>query len=230
MARKEDIEALLRRSETAIGKIAKEYEGSLHNKEISADLRIDIKEIYGNLRSVLDYLAHDIVDKYCPGAKPKNILYFPIRGDQNSFVADMNKSYPDLIVNNPKIYGILNDLQPFIKDENKWLSFFNKLNNENKHNNLVAQTRTEVKEVKVSGGGGSVSWGSGVTFGSGVSVMGVPIDPNTQLPIPNNTVKTEIITWVDFQFDDINMSALGLTRESLKRISEIYSSLKDELY
>jgi hypothetical protein len=230
MSRKTDIEALLKRAETTLQKISSEYDNSLHSKTVSADLRIDIKDYFSNLRSILDYIAHDIVDKYCPKANPKNNLYFPIRADLNAFATEMNKSFPDLASNNKTVYDILENLQPFKKDENKWLTFFNKLNNENKHERLVAQIRTETKNVTVTGqGGGSVSWGSGVTFGSGVSVMGVPIDPNTQLPVPNNIVKTEIVTWVDFQFEDINVSALWLTKESLKQITRIYNDLKFEI-
>jgi hypothetical protein len=60
--------------------------------------------------------------------------------------------------------------------------------------------------------------------------MGVPIDPRTQLPVTNNTVKTEIITWVDFQFEDINVSAIWLTKESLKRINDVIKALSKELY
>ena len=230
MSRKKDIEALLKRAQTTLQKISSEYDNSLHSKTVSSDLRIDIKDYFSNLRSILDYIAHDIVDKYCPNANPKNKLYFPIRADLNAFTAEMTKSYPDLVTNNKTVYDILENLQPFKKIENKWLTFFNKLNNENKHERLVAQTRTETKNVTVTGqGGGSVTWGSGVTFGSGVSVEGVPIDPNTQLPIPNNIVKTEIITWVDFQFDEINVSAIWLTKESLKQIAKIYNDLKSEI-
>jgi hypothetical protein len=230
MSRKTDIEALLKRVATTLQKISIEYDNSLHSKTVSADLRIDVKDYFSNLRSILDYLAHDIVDKYCPNANPKNKLYFPIRSDLNAFVVEMTKSYPDLVANNKTVYDILENLQPFKKEENKWLTFFNKLNNENKHERLVAQTKTETKNVTVTGqGGGSVSWGSGVTFGSGVSVMGVPIDSNTQLPIPNNIVKTDIVTWVDFQFEGINVSALWLTKESLIQITKIYNDLKSEI-
>ncbi len=230
MSRKTDIEALLKRAQTTLQKISSEYDNSLHSKTVSSDLRIDIKDYFSNLRSILDYIAHDIVDKYCPNANPKNKLYFPIRADLNAFTAEMTKSYPDLVTNNKTVYDILENLQPFKKIENKWLTFFNKLNNENKHERLVAQTRTETKNVTVTGqGGGSVTWGSAVTFGSGVSVEGVPIDPNTQLPIPNNIVKTEIITWVDFQFDEINVSAIWLTKESLKQTAKIYNDLKSEI-
>ncbi len=231
MNRKNDIEALLKRADAEAPKITEEYNQSLHAKEISADLRIDIKDFFGNLRSILDYIAHDIVDAYCPNANRNNNVYFPIRSDQNQFDIEINRSYPDLQTNKPTIYQVLNNLQPFKHDDNKWLSFFNRLNNENKHERLVAQTRTETKRVTVTGhGGGSVSWGPGVTFGGGVSVMGVPIDPNTQLPVPNNIVKTEIVTWVDFQFDGINISAIWLMKESLNKIRQLFSDLQGDLY
>ena len=231
MKRKKDIEALLKRSEAAQVEISKEYEKSLNDREISAELRIDIKDFFGNLRSTLDYIAHDIVEAYCPNANPRNILYFPIRSDQRNFDIEINRSYPDLPINKHAVYTILNAIQPFASNGNLWLSHFNKLNNENKHERLVPQTRTETKRITVTGQhGGSVSWGPGVTFGGKVSIMGVPIDPSTQLPVPNNVVKTEIVTWVDFQFDGLNVSALWLIIESLKMIKKLFSDLHGELY
>ncbi len=231
MSRKDDIEALLSRAEKTLPKINEEYDKALHSKTISADLRIDIKDYFGNLRSVLDYLAHEIVDKYCPNANPKDLLYFPIRADLSSFQGAMNKSYPDLMANNKNVYDILENVQPFIKDENKWLTSFNKLNNENKHERLVAQKRSETKRINVEiKGGGGVSWNpSGVKFGSGVFIGGVPIDPRTQMPVPSETQTVTIETWVDFQFEDINVSAIWLTRESLKQIKQIYTDLKAEI-
>lgn len=231
MSRKDDIEALLSRAEKTLSKINDEYEKALQSKTISAYLRIDIKDYFGNLRSVLDYLAHEIVDKYCPNANPKDMLYFPIRSCLSSFQGVMNKFYPDLITNNKKVYDILENVQPFIKDENKWFTFFNKINNENKHERLVAQKINETKGVNVQiRGGGGVSWNlSGVKFGSGVFIGGVPVDPSTQMPVPSETQTVTIETWVDFQFEDINVSAIWLTRESLKQISQIYSELKNEI-
>jgi len=47
-------------------------------------------------------------------------------------------------------------------------------NNENKHEKLVAQTRTETKNVMVTGQtGGTVSWGSRKIFGSGLLCSGI---------------------------------------------------------
>jgi hypothetical protein len=229
MSRKTDIEALLNRADKNLLKIIEEYEKSLHSKTISAELRIDIKDYFGNLRSVLDYLAHDIVEKYCPNANPKDNLYFPIRADQVSFENLMKKSYPDLQINCKAAYDILEALQPYKKTENAWLTHFNKLNNENKHERLVAQKRTETKRVNVEiKGGGSVSWDpSAVKFGPGVFIGGVPVNPYTQMPNPSDTQTVTIETWVDFQFEDINVSAIWLTKESLKQIKKIYDNLKD---
>lgn len=231
MSRKTDIEALLNRTDKNLLKINEEYEKALHSKIISAELRIDIKDYFGNLRSVLDYLANEIVEKYCPNANPKDNLYFPIRADQVSFKNLMKKSYPDLQTNCKTAYDILVALQPFKKPDNTWLTHFNKLNNENKHERLVAQKRTETKRVNVEiKGGGGVSWDpSAVKFGPGVFIGGVPVNPYTQMPNPSDTQTVTIETWVDFQFEDINVSAIWLTRESLKQIKTIYDNLKDKI-
>jgi len=230
MSRKADIEALLKRAEATLQRISSEYENSLESKTVSADLRIDIKDYFGNLRSALDYIAKDIVDKYCPKSKQKNKLYFPIFAEQKAFETEMPRLYPDLITNCTRVYDYLESIQPFKSEENKWLSHFNKLNNENKHDRLVVQKRMETKRVNVNiHEGGSVNWDpSAVTFGPGVFIGGVPVNPNTQLPNPSNTQSVKIETWVDFQFEDINVSALWLTKESFDQINKIYNDLKSE--
>lgn len=231
MARKTDIEALLERAEKAEPKIVEEYNKSLHDKTIGSNLKIDIKDYFSNLRSVLDYLAHDVVEKYCPNADPKDRLYFPIGPDQSSFEGIMRKSYPDLGANSAKVYGVLEDIQPYKKSENKWLTSFNKINNENKHEQLTPQKRIETKRVNVqSNHGVSVSWDpSAVTFGPGVSIAGVPVNPNTQMPLPSNTQTITIETWVDFQFEGTDISAIWLIKESLKYVKGIFNNLKNEI-
>ena len=115
----------------------------------------------------------------------------------------------------------LDSTQPY-QPAYAWLGKFNRVNNENKHESLVEQTRTETQRVNVSFGSGSVSWDPGaVKFGSGVFIGGVPINPSTQMPIPHPSQKIERITWVDFKFDGINESALTLLRESVSGVSKI---------
>ena len=177
------------------------------------------------MRSCLDYIAHDIVESHCPNTKNK--LYFPIRSSKIEFKSLMKKSYADLDTNNQALYSYLETVQPY---NNQWISNFNKLNNNNKHQELAEQTRTESRRVTVSGQGeGSVSWGAGVKFGSGVSVMGVPIDQNTQLPVPNKVLETKIITWVDFKFKETGHSVISFIEKSISQVESIFAEVVDKI-
>jgi hypothetical protein len=231
MTRISDIEALLKRAEKQLPKIIDEYNKSLAAKSIDSELKIDIKDFFSNLRSVLDYLAHEIVEKHCPNADKKDNLYFPIRSDQPSFEALMKKSYPDLKSNCKDLYDYLLSIQPFINESNKWLSYFNKLNNENKHEKLVEQSKTETKMINVqTNQGSSVTWNpANVKFGNGVFIGGVPVNPNTQMPLPSNTQEVTIQIWVDFRFEGIDVSAIWLIKESLNKIKEIYKNINEKI-
>lgn len=216
------IEALLSRSEADFAKLGQHYKDSLYEKSVSYELKINIKVLCENLRSVLDYLAHDIREKYCPEEDPKDKFYFPITDNYTSFEKIMSRSYPALDSKHQNIWKYLESIQPY--NGNNWLSNFNRLNNENKHGSLVEQTRKEVRQTKATGNGGTVSWNPDrVKFGSGgtVRIHNVPIDVNTQEPIPDPSIKVEHIIWIDFQFEDINVSALKLLKESLDGIRAI---------
>jgi len=175
MKRAASIEALIRKSRDGYADLKKAYDASLHDKSIREDLKVDIKNIFENLRSCLDYLAHELFETFCKDAKKPDRLYFPIRHTAPEFAQTMQRDYPGLEVASKAVFDILESVQPF---RDAWLGQFNRLNNENKHQDLVEQSRTESRHVSVTGpGGGGVSWGPGVVFGSGVQVMGVPIDP-----------------------------------------------------
>lgn len=224
--RKENIEALFARAETTLMQIEKEYQSSLTKQSIVSNLKIDIKNFSENLRSILDYLAHDIVQKHCPNAKSSNNVYFPIVKDLKKFQEKIKQSYPELESNIKDLYDYLLSIQPFQKKENEWLALFNHLNNENKHNALVEQKRTETKRIVVNTTNSVVSWKpSSVKFGSGVSIGGVPVNPQTQIPMPHPSQTVQVITWVDFQFEGINVSALWLLKESFKGIKNIYLNI-----
>ena len=224
MKRSSSVEALLKRSNIIFIDLKRAYEESLHDKNIREDLKVDIKNIFENLRSCLDYFAQDIFETCCASSRKPDRLYFPIRSSLTEFNQIISRDYPGLQTTNKAVYDILESIQPY---RDPWLNYFNSLNNENKHQDLVEQTRTESPHVTVSRGQGSVSWGPGVTFSGGVSVMGVPIDPKTQLPISNNLVKTEIIIWVDFRFKDIGLSVLPFIEKSLSKVEHVFYDLKN---
>ena len=85
----------------------------------------------------------------------------------------------------PKLYALLYNAQPFVSKENEILSEIDEHGSKKKHRELSFQEKEIVGErITFSiNSGGSVSWDpSCVKFGRGVSINGVPINPNTQLP------------------------------------------------
>lgn len=218
-----DIDAVISAAKDRLDKIELEYQKSLNDQNIPDVLLIDIKAYLGDLRSALDYLNGRIAgsDKY-----------FPICTHLNDF----NKRYGAVDSNTR---SVLDKFQPY--NGNNTISWFNVLNNKNKHVTLVPQTRRETIETRVTHpSGGGVSWTSGVVFGGGVSVMGVPIDPRTQLPVPNDIVKTERITWIDFIFDSSvastelpdslsSLSALPFLKETFENVITILSEVEQTL-
>lgn len=226
MSRKKSIDALIERCRDSLNALKDDYQASLNAKEISEALKIDIKNILENLRSCLDYIARDVHEKFISG--PADRLYFPIRHTAAEFQQAIKHDYSGLEQSAPEVFSIIENVQPY---NDGWIGKFNRLNNDNKHEDLVEQSRTETKRVTVSSkaGGGSVSWGSGVTFGSGVSVVGVPIDPRTQMPVPNSIAETKVEIWVDFKFSDNNESVIPFLVRSIDTVESLCKSIQNYL-
>src|SRR5574337_239643 len=213
MSRLDHSHALVKDSEATLTAIERLYKQSLSSKDIGTQLPIRIKNFLDNLRSSLDFVARDIFEKFCvntPSGKSIQI-YFPIlrpSANQHDFDAFMNGRFPLLKDVSPFIYMKLESYQVFRSKDNEWLTQFNELCQENKHEQLSPQTRTEDKSVRLSDEKGrSVSWNEGVKFGpsgsitfgpggkltigpggsvefgsSGPSILGRPVDPTSQNP------------------------------------------------
>jgi hypothetical protein len=107
VSREPQINALLARARTDLLAIEREYQASLHAQSIADDLKIDIKRFCGDLRSVLDYLAHEIRNRYCRPVKSGERFYFPILLDRSRFEAQMKRWFPDLDQANPDLWTYL---------------------------------------------------------------------------------------------------------------------------
>jgi len=123
------------------------------------------------------------------------------------------------------LWNYLDSIQPYNSGA-EWLGKFNHVNNENKHESLVEQTRIEIQRVNVLLEEGSVNWDPGaVHFGPGAYIGGVPVDTRTQMPIIHRSQKVEKITWVDFRFEGIDESAIALMEQSLLGVKAIVASV-----
>lgn len=223
MARADNIKVILQKAEKQMEQIEKEYNTSLHNKEIKPELKVDIKNFFENLRSVLDYLAHEIRESVHVKNLGSKIFYFPILPNFTDFESRMKQWFPQLEQNNKDLYDYLLSLQPFSGTDQKWIQNFNTVNNGNKHGDLVEQTREEHERIHVSNNQGSeLSWDpKSAKFGSGVATFGVPVNPATQMPIPSPSIQVKRVLWVDFQFAGVNTSALALMKKALEEINII---------
>ncbi len=120
----------------------------------------------------------------------------------------------DLEISHQGFYKFIDSVQPYNQNY-LWLKHLADFASD-KHIRLTPQVKIETRRVTVSRDGGSVSWGPGVTFGGGVSVMSVPIDPATQMPIPNNVAETKIENWISFLFKGSDVNVLGLCKKSVE--------------
>lgn len=229
--RETQIKALVTRAEVQLFTIESEYQSSLNQESVSERLKIEIKNMCENLRSALDYLAHDIQETYCPSAIRNRKLYFPITSCRKNFKSTMPRRFPGLKTTSQKLWDYLESIQPYHGKSTAWLGYFNRLNNENKHESLVPQTKNVTEQVSVETQVGKVTYtrssphGS-VKFGKGVKILGVPVDPSTQLPVPHPNQKVQLIKWVDFQFEGIPGSALFLLKSSLNGVEKITSEVR----
>jgi len=235
----EDAKSLVEHAEKELPTIEAEYKASLAEKTVRANLLIEIKNLMENLRSALDFSAHGIFDKYGSSKKGKPSIYFPYAHPSQT-LSDFQKQkridacIPGLSASRPDIVKLIEDYQHFADPSNEWLPVFMALNNENKHQQLTPQTRTERKELKISSGGSTISIGEGasISMGPGASMSignmniigGQKIDVNNP-PVTRGPGKTEIITWVSFHFTSNNRPVMPFLKQTVEGVKKIVDEL-----
>ena len=98
MQRSASIEALIRKLRESFAGLKGQYEASLNEKAVREDLKVDIKNIFENLRSCLDYIAQELFDAFCVGAKKPDLLYFPIRHSTSEFEQVISPNFSSILV------------------------------------------------------------------------------------------------------------------------------------
>ena len=242
--RQQSVKSILEHAEKDLSKIKVEYKSSLHSKEISSLLQIDVKNLMENLRSALDYIAHDIYervikpDRIAAGEKEIKEIYFPYGKDENGFNSRLGACLPKLDILCPTAFKIIERIQPH-KCGNDWLFNLCSILNKNKHDQLSPQTREEKRGLKLdfAGGGGFMLGPSAVIKGTGRIISGrgvLDLKGNTisgESPAQNlpPTIKQRIILWVGFRFAGTRIEVLTLLELATKEIkltaNLIYSAI-----
>ena len=236
MMRRTQVFELINHAEGDLENIEKYYDESLKNKNIPISLQIDIKNMMENLRSALDYMAHDIYEKNIEphrrstGKKQLDKIYFPYGKDGNSFKSMLGNNLPKLETLNNNVYSIIEAIQPH-KTGDMWLYHLCTLVNQNKHNSITPQTRTETKtfEAGIRGKGPAISAPAGsIEAPPGAIMIGnnpLIFDPSTGIPIPTGNLDVKVTVWVSFLFSGTQLNVLPFLNKSLSEIKKLSTQL-----
>ena len=240
MSRLDDVNALLEVVDELLQKIQSEYDESLSNKTISPKLSVHIKNYLENLRSPLDYLACEICENILSINKA-NKTYFPISCENNkAFVSHIAKYLPGLDTVNPSLHKVLEQLQLYKLSGCKALPKLSKLVNENKHNRLSPQTRTEKRGLIINfPGGANISMGPGTSISGGgiissgnswISPAGGTISGDSPARVGGGGVTQTVTRWVSFIFDETGDDVISLLKECRKDVRSILGQIKPFLW
>lgn len=215
-----DIQSQLDRAKELLRELEDACNTDLQAKDVSGKTKNLSQEALLKIRHLLDQSIYKFFEKHylsnlSDTDKKSAKIYFPIVSKKEDLKSVFGRAkMSDLETNYQKFYEFISSVQPYNQDY-LWLKHLANFAND-KHIKLTPQTKTEIKRITVSRGGGSVSWGPGVTFGGDVSVMGVPIDPATQMPVPNNIAETKVENWVSFLFEGSDVNVLWLCKKSVE--------------
>lgn len=232
-----ELESVLDRAYELLKDLEKEYKDCLQAQNVTMRAKNLTHEVLERLRTVLDHTMRQAWREYSmPNLteqdKKRARVYFPITNDLDSFHSTLGRGcMAELNTVHENLYEFLLKQQPFSSKENQWLDTLAKITAEGKHVQLTPQKRTEARRINVSRpGGGSVSWdASSVKFGSGVSVMGAPIDPRTQRIVPTPEVTEQVEIWVSFVFEDYGLNALGFCKEACQKTRALLNEMANVL-
>jgi len=234
----DDARNLISHSKQKINDIEGEYEKSLSEKTVRTEFLIEIKNLMENLRSALDFAAHSLFEKYGLSSKGFFNIYFPyatITQDLHAFQKDkkIEKCIPGIAANHPDIVSKIESMQHWNPDFT-WLPDFMKLNNENKHQRLTPQIRTEQQELRIISDNASIvlGQGAGISIETGASIeIGNGVIPSNQRfdlsdpPVILGDGRSEITTWISFQFETNNQPVLPFLNTVITGVERIINEL-----
>lgn len=219
-----DIEALLAEAAGQMVSVRELYAASLRASEVAPGLQTKIKNVLENERSALEYLAHDVVERFGEsGAK----CYFPIVTTPEDFPARFDKTMRGVAAARPDIRDAVEERQPY-NGGYEWLGHLATLTNENKHQRLSAQERVEATELRPGPGGtGIIGTPTGGAIRLEGSVSLVTSDGGSMSfgdgPVTfQNVQRTVLVDWI---FADLGVTALGTLETVFKQLPALVADI-----
>lgn len=226
-------EHLLQSSDKWRDQILINFNLAMRNKEVTIEFQNLIRYFTLDIFSTLDYCAFQILLKYClkhidptKHNKAKRDVSFPTKFDSVEFHKHMEKVFPRLITEQNEIYVLLQTAQA------NWLKTLLKLNNHNKHRELIAQKEvTQIDTGLIVDGSNFIGFGENVNIRienltiNGKRVPDYSANSNDVKPHPSFEIK-KIITWTDILFKDLNVPLISTLDEIYAETENILIILK----
>lgn len=224
-----EIKSQIDRAKELFDELRVSCEHDLQSQMVSDKTKNLTQEVLVKMRSVFDQSMYKFFEtEIAPTLKKTEIykarVYFPIVSDKSSLESVLGRGkMTRLNQTHPAVYAFIESVQPYNKSY-EWLSQFSKFANE-KHIRLTPQKRFEQERITVTNqSGGSVSWSTkNVKFGSGVRIMGAPVDPSTQNIVPTPEVMSRRDVWISFMLEDSGINSLALCKRAIEEGEQIIS-------
>jgi|SRR5688572_7547077 hypothetical protein len=227
------IRSLTERADELLSEMEKEFDKCLRELDVTPraqNLTHEVIEKCANALDQLMYLAWETRVAPTLSAPQKPRGYFPAARDEQGLRSSLGAwGLVDIDVKDPSFAAAVRRWQPLTSQRNEWVATLRRLAAA-KHVSLTPQKiQTEPRTVVSDQQGNSVSWGRGVTFGRGVSVLGAPINPATQLPEARPGVDARVEIWVRFVMEGTDINALGFCKEAVSKTKAIVDDFASTL-
>ena len=228
---REVLESQIARADELYSELEIEVKKDLGNSRVSLRTAEITEEILVKLRICLDKGINQY--QYLRTKSVNKNLSFPICHNSKHFEDKLiTYGLKNLDKTDSKLFSLLYNVQPFVSKDYAEIIELDEQGSKGKHRDLSLQEKKIVAErTTISHNSGSwVSWlssgSSHVTFGSGVSILGVPINPNSQLPDnlpPTHSLVKEKFISVKFQGKDLDV--LQFCRKSIDEVKKIANQI-----
>ena len=225
---RETLESQITRANELYSELESEVKKDIINSRVSPRTSEITEDILTKLSNCLDKGINQY--RQSKNQSISTSLYFPICDDEKEFKETLKRyKLNDIAEKDPKLLALLRNVQPFNSKEYVILSEIHERGSREKHRTLSLQEKETVGEriTLSNNSGNAVSWNSScVKFGAGVGILGVPVDPKTQLPHyvpPTHSLKKE--RFISVKFQGKNLDVLQFCRQSINEVQKITNQI-----